>query len=87
MDKLKVGDRVYNHGDQANMSHFGTVTAIHSSGQYEITPDRDEAYPIGSYHVSPAMVSPEFKGHSGTRIVKAEAYHTWRDQRMLEVYR
>ena len=81
MTPLTIGTRIYNHGDMANPSYFGTITGMNDN-HYEITPD-DCGKPAW---VLKAMVSPEFKGHSGTRIVTEAAYHAWRDKRMIEVY-
>ena len=79
--QLEVGTRIYNHGDMANFPHFGTITKIIKSNrfsdQYEITPDA-ESDREGSYTVCCSAISPEFKGHSGTRIVTEKAYREYR---------
>mgnify|MGYP001616135971 CR=1 FL=1 len=85
---MKVGTRMYNHGDRANQSHFGTLTAIKTGAwgtQYEITPDADSG--LGKpYWIPSALVSLEFKGHGGTRIVTEEAYDTFRNARLAELH-
>lgn len=70
---FKIGTKVYNHGDMANQSHFGTVTKI-TGNTIKISPDEPDIEP---YFVETFMFSPEFKGHCGTRFVLAAAYDKW----------
>ena len=80
---LAIGTRVYNHGDMANAPHFGTLTSVRSDRwgtHYVIRQDSGE-----SYIISPAQVSPEFMGHSGTRIVTEEAYKSFRAARIAQL--
>lgn len=82
--KLKVGDRIYNAGDMANPSHFGTVSKVENDAygtRYTIHPDYDpEAEAPWPYVISAASLSPVYKGHGGTRIVTVAAYREWRRQ-------
>ncbi len=77
--KIEVGTEVYNHGDQANASHFGKVVEIKSDRygtQVKVEPQDSAAKP---YWISTCIFSAEFKGHSGTRSVLKEAYQAWRE--------
>lgn len=71
--EFKIGTKVYNHGDMANQSHFGTVTKMNGN-TIKIRPDEPD---IETYSVETFMFSPEFKGHCGTRLVLAAAYDKW----------
>ena len=79
--RLEVGTRIYNHGDMANASHFGTVTEVRTDKwgtNYTIAPDPDGDYPHGPYTIPAALVSPAFLGHGGTRIVTEAAFQEYR---------
>lgn len=80
--KLTAGARIYNHGDMANPSHFGTIVEVRKSSQwganYLIAADDGE----GTYSIPASMVCDEFKGHSGTRIVTETTYQDWKAERM-----
>lgn len=80
MKRLDEGQRVYNGGDMANASHFGTITGIMDDKwglQYQVTPDADSDR-TAPYWVSSAVFSEEYKGHGGTRFVTKEAYDAFR---------
>jgi len=82
---LNIGDRIYNHGDMANVSHFGTIQAIHAGNygpRYQVLPDPDSGYDGGPYWIDAYAISPAFKGHGGTRIVTEAAYHAWRNEQL-----
>lgn len=80
-----VGTRMYNHGDMANPPHFGTVVGYRSR-HMEIRPDASELYDGKETYCFPAaMVSHEFNGHSGTRIVTEAAYRAYRKARIDEM--
>lgn len=85
MNKLSIGTRIYNHGDMANPSHFGTVTR-NERGHYWIMPDPDADYRHGEYAIPEVMLSETFLGHGGTRIVTEAEYNRWRDER-INAYR
>lgn len=73
---LPTGTRLYDHGDMANESQWGTITAVESDTwgtHYTVETDGG-----GSYRIDTGFVSAEFKGHSGTRIVTEEAYNAYR---------
>jgi hypothetical protein len=80
---LQKGQRIYNHGDMANPSHFGTVTDVKGEN-YEITPDAGSNYDHGPYWIPQFTLSPVFLGHGGTRIVTEQAYTDWRAVRVSE---
>ncbi len=74
---LEIGTRIWNNGDMANASHFGTVTGMRGD-HYEITADNGDEIGRGKpYYIPACMVSPEFKGHGGTRIVTEAAYRAF----------
>ncbi len=90
MKLLTKGTRIYNHGDMANVPHSGTITEVKADRwgtQYEITPDPDPERETAKhpYWIPVAMISPEFKGHSGTRIVTEAALEHWRTERLREL--
>ena len=74
---MKIGTRVYNRGDMANLEHWGTITKIIPNKMFyeevEITPDPDADR--GPYRVPTAMISNVDKGNGLTRIVTEEAYN------------
>lgn len=75
---LAVGTRIWNNGDMANPGHFATVTKVTSGNygaHYEVTPDADSGR--RPYTIMAMQLSPEFKGHSGTRIVTEAAYKAY----------
>ena len=79
--EVTKGTRIFNHGDMANWSHFGTITKITTDRwgtHLHITPDNEEGSERGSYTVSMSMLSKEYRGHSGTRIVTEDVYNKWR---------
>lgn len=78
--KVIIGTRVFNHGDMANIEHFGTITAI-ESGHYEITPDADSER-TKPYCIPFCLFSPVYKGHGGTRFVTEEAYEAFRAEQI-----
>ena len=81
---LAIGTKIYNHGDICNPSHFGTVTAhkiTDMSIQLCITEDGSD----NAYWVSVNSFDRVFKGHGGTRLVTAAAYHAYRAE-MMKAY-
>ena len=88
MKMLEVGTRIYNHGDMANPSHFGTISRVivdHKWGSwYEITPDAGEER-TAPYRIPIGIMSPHFSGHHGTRFVTEEEYKRWRAERLAEM--
>ena len=82
--EIKIGLRVYNRGDMANLPHWGTITRIikdkRFGDQVEITPEPDaERKP---YTVYPVMISHVDKDHGGTRIVTEHAYNEYRQKQI-----
>ncbi len=80
MKTLIKGTRIFNTGDMANDSHFGTVTEVKFSEwgtNYLITLD-GESERNSSYWVSHMSFSPVYKGHCGTRFVTEEAYNAFK---------
>ena len=82
LSELPIGTRVYNHGDMANCSHFGTITG-YRHGQVEITPD--EGGRNIAYCVPAVMFSSVFAGHSGTRFVTEAAYKAYRAEQIARL--
>jgi hypothetical protein len=84
LNELPIGTRIYNNGDMANASHFGTITAHKPAGRFtaqvQITPDSDAERP--AYWIPPAAFSEKYLGHGGTRFVTESAYRTWRESQM-----
>lgn len=78
--ELTKGTKIYNHGDMANVEHFGTVTAIRRGYGYEITPDAETG--LKPYTIPAYTVSETYSGNGTTRIVTAEAYYAWRRERV-----
>jgi len=70
--ELKVGMKIYNHGDQANSPHFGTITKI-SDRVITITPEDG----LNPYRVDSYDFKDEYKGNGLTRLVTAAAYDKW----------
>jgi len=73
-DDLKVGQKVYNRGDMANIEHWGIITKMTPADRFsdsiEITPIDDDR---GPYSVSSCAISDIDKGNGLTRIVTEEA--------------
>ena len=83
MDRLIVGNRVYNHGDMANDSHFGTVAQVVRDKwgtHYQIAPDPDCA-DRGLYWVDHCAFSDVYRGNGSTRLVAEAAYNAYRNER------
>lgn len=90
--RLEVGTRIYNHGDMANPSHFGTVTALIPATRFapeslEITRDEHEEGYQDVYTIYAMSVDSEFQGHSGTRIVTEAEYLRWRQSQTAALAR
>lgn len=84
---VEEGDRLYNHGDMANQSHFGTVVDV-EEGRFgtSVTIQPDEDGPRdGEYEISLALIDEEFEGHSGTRVVPEMEYYRYRVRRILKM--
>ncbi len=77
---IEVGTRIYNHGDMANVAHFGTITKI-ADNYITIKIDDTEK----TYCIPACMFSPVFKGNGLTRIVTEKAYKEYRKE-MLNSY-
>ena len=75
-----IGTRVFNHGDMANRSMWGTIT--------EVKTDRfgvwfTVRYDNGLVDQMPKSgLSRAYKGHAGTRVVTEAAYNEYRQQLM-----
>ena len=83
MVKVKIGDRVYIHGDIANPCHWGTVTAFMQEGNaFQITPDDADDAP---YWVQTYMLQDEYKGNGQPRIVTESAYGAWREAQISKL--
>ena len=89
MKNLAIGTRMYNHGDMANAPHFAEIIDRredpNGSWQYHLRPEGDGPAYHGSYWIREAQVDEVFLGHSGTRIVTAEAYKTFRDRQIAQL--
>lgn len=87
---LKLGTRIFNHGDQANPPRWGRVVKVSSGANglhYLIEPEPDPGDGPGDrskYWIPAAMVSPEYLGHAGTRIVTEVAYRAWQIRSVKE---
>lgn len=83
--ELPIGTRVFNNGDMANESHFGTITdhkpAGRFSAQVEITPDEGSDR-SGPYWIMPGAFSKAYDGTGLTRFVTEAAYKAWRQERL-----
>ncbi len=81
--RLTVGDRIFNHGDMANASHFGTVESVIPNTwgveSYGIKTDDGERYTIDEN-----SIDAEYKGHAGTRIVRESAYRAFRARSLAD---
>jgi hypothetical protein len=87
--KLEIGTRVYNHGDMANVPHFGTIVEVRTDPRWgtdlRIQPDDDAG--SKDYWVNPCVFSPVYLGHGGTRFVTEEAYQAWRAAQLANLQR
>lgn len=74
---LPVGTRIFNGGDMANLEHFGTIIKVETDRwgtHYYIKVDDEDR----EYNIPACAISPEYKGHGGTRIVTIDAYNKYR---------
>lgn len=80
---IKKGTELYNGGDMANNPHFVVVVKIEHSPAFG---SHIWVNPIDSdrkiYSISPSMISKEYKGHGGTRIVTRDAYNDYKNKIM-----
>ena len=80
MNTATIGTKVFNHGDMANHSMWGTIT--------EIKTDRFGVWFVVKYdnglvdHMPKSGLSKTYKGHAGTRVVTEAAYNESRQQLM-----
>lgn len=85
MNKLKIGTRIYNHGDMANNPKFGVIVQVKEKPYelgYMVRYDGEE-----SLQFAPScMFSEEFKGNGSTRFVTEEAYETFRTKENERLY-
>jgi len=84
MNELKIGQRIFNHGDMCNQSHFGTIVCVTVDKwgvHYNIQPDGDGK----SYWVEGYTFSDEYKGNGMTRMVTKEAYDEYRQAQIKEL--
>ena len=80
MDTLTQGTEIFNHGDRANASHFGTVSEIKTDRwgiRYLITPEADADR--SPYWISASTISSAYQGNGLTRIVTKAAYLEFRN--------
>lgn len=85
--RLQVGIRIFNHGDMANPSHFGTITEVAAdqwSVRYRIMPDAPlyEGDREAPYWIPAALLSERYLGHGGTRIVTESEHRRYRAERI-----
>ena len=85
--ELTVGTRVYNHGDRANIDHFGTITEVRTDQwgtNYQITPDADSTS-TEPYWVFAAAFANEYQGNGLTRFVTEDAYQDYRETQLRQL--
>jgi len=78
--ELYTGTRIFYHGDMANMTGHGTIKKVipgRFGTQYEINMDDGR-----EFTTTPAMFSPKYLGHGGTRFVTEAAYNEWREEKI-----
>ena len=84
--ELTTGTRIYNHGDRANLSHFGTITKIETDRwgtHLHITPDPDtDRKP---YFIEPHNISKVYAGNGLTRFVLESEYDRYRTEKIAEM--
>lgn len=86
-DTERIGTRVFNRGDMANVEHWGTITRLipgtrYSGREFEITPDAEaDRKP---YTIPTIAIHDVDKGNGLTRFVTKEAYETLRAQQIAE---
>ena len=81
MSILTIGTRIYNNGDMANPSHFGTIIQVTTDKygmKYKIREDETgKEYWVESY-----IVSETYSGTHATRIVTETEYDRWRKEQI-----
>ena len=77
--ELTIGTKVFNHGDRANPSHFGTITKVNGRSML-ITPEPDAE--LTPYYVEAYNFSEKYEGNGMTRLVTAMAYDKWFNDRI-----
>jgi len=84
---VKIGLRVFNRGDMANIEHFGTISKIKSStwgDDVQIVPDKDSC-DRSSYWIPAAMIHETDSGNGLTRFVTEAAYNAYRAKKIAEL--
>lgn len=78
MNTATVGTRVYNHGDMANGSMWGTITEV-KDGRFGawFTVEYDNGFVD---QMPKSGLSKTYEGHAGTRVVTEEAYNEYRER-------
>ena len=79
--EIKTGDRLYNHGDMANIPKFGEIKGFETSkwGSFIIVQWENNE---NTSKVQSCILSPEYKGNGLTRIVTEKAYDNFVNERM-----
>lgn len=85
MNKLRVNDRIYFHGDMANAEGWFRVQQFEAHGLrglFHVALQEED----GDRHfvISTNMVEPEYHGHAGTRFCTERAYKAWERGREQE---
>jgi hypothetical protein len=80
----RIGTRIYNHGDMANVPHFGEIVAVNDDEYGSWITVKVETDPGATYRytIATAQIDDVFLGHSGTRIVTEESYNVWRTAKL-----
>jgi len=83
---LKVGTRVYNHGDICNQSHFGEIVEIKISKwgiDYTIKPDVGGER-TANYVIPASCFDEKFSGNGSTRFVTQTEYFRWKGEQLAK---
>jgi len=89
-EKIEIGTRIYNNGDVCNRSHWATVISIEPCKWYDLKitlkADDEDGETGRTYTINPYAISPEYKGHGGTRFVTKTAYDAWKAEQVAKFY-
>lgn len=80
--KYQIGQQIYYTGDMANHEGRFEITAIDPKsawGTYTLTETGNKEKPR-TIKIGEIQISPEYKGHCGTRFSPYESYQAWREQ-------
>ena len=81
---ISIGQRIFNHGDMANVPHWGRIIEVKTSDWGISYVIETEAY---TYTIRAEQLGHVYRGNGLTRIVTEEAYNEWHTTELAKLNR